>query len=941
MSEPPGPSTPLIGRATAMRRVRGLLAAGSDGALLVVGDPGIGKTALLHDAAVVAEAAGRRVLSTALGEFQTLPGLAGLTPLLTPLLDHTTTLSPAQRTAIDFVRGVETAPAPSPLTVGAAVHALWRASAARTRLALLLDDSQWLDPASSALLGFVGRRLTATGVTLLVATRPGSSNGLEKAGIPQVELAPLAEQHARALLDRHHPRLSPRVRADVLASAAGNPLALIELPRTRPSAHTAVGGEPEASGGLPPRVTRLFASRIAALPQGARTALLLAALEGTGDLATISGAAGEETLDQLSSAERDGLISVDESTGTLRFVHPLVPSTAVELAGDAARHDAHRRLAQALVADPLRHSWHLAAATRDADEEVAALLEHQGHAALRRGDTTTAAALLRRSAELSPEAGESARRQAHAAFIGADVTGDLTAADALLSAVDELEPAVMRSLPAALAASAVMLNADYAVDRAHRLLREAIAEHPGRDNPQDPVLEDALHHLLLLTWFGGRASLAQELERALARLGGQVPPLVGLCHQLFMDPVHADPSSIDELDTWLHRIGAEQDLLTITRLALAAIYTDRLPECRQALSVVVEDGRRGGAVALAINALVSGCVDGWLTGQWDQADQMATESAALCQEHGIARYLVPGGYIQQLVRTARGEVGEPQRFANRLARDGADRGAGLAITWAEHLWALHASATGDYESAYRHLTRIGPVGALAPYNPQALWVLFDVVEAAVATGRCDSARAHVAAMRRCGIDRLSPRVRMVVTGCAALAAGDSTSAALYTEALDVPEGPQWPFDRARIELAFGEHLRSRRDLDRARLHLGSALDTFHRLGARPWEDRGAAQLRAAGVELSPSPRGQGTGVATLSPRERQVAELAGRGLTNREIGDQLFLSPRSVGAILYRLFPRLGITSRAALGAALEQEATPTPSPSGSSRVLEADRDGP
>jgi DNA-binding CsgD family transcriptional regulator len=332
----------------------------------------------------------------------------------------------------------------------------------------------------------------------------------------------------------------------------------------------------------------------------------------------------------------------------------------------------------------------------------------------------------------------------------------------------------------------------------------------------------------------------------------------------------------------------------------------------------VDSGRDGGAVALAINALVSSCVDDWLTGQWDEAVELAAEGVRLCQRHGYRRYsVILGGYIDQLVRVARGDLDGGRAAAEEMAQWAMERGAGMTRLFAEHLHTLRAVALGDFEAAYRHVTRISPAGELAEYNPHALWVLFDLVESATRTNRHTAATAHVTAMRAKHIRDLSPRLRMLVDGCTALTCTGREAEEVFDSALAVSQGSRWPFDRARVQLAYGEHLHRAKD-PAAGTVLAEASATFHRLGAQPWERRAAATLRASGTRTGrpdaayPPPEGP-----ALTAREQQIANLAAQGLSNRQIGEQLYLSPRSVGAALYRIFPKLGITSRAALAAAL------------------------
>ena len=920
MSTGTGLPVTMVGRDRDVDLLHETFRDGTGAALLVVGEAGMGKTALLRRAQDEARAAGQLVVSTSAGEFQTVPSLEGLAALLRPLQPHLHALTALHREAIEFALGANKVPAPSELAVSTATLALLRAAARRTPLLVTVDDAQWWDPASVGVLGFVARRLAETRVTLLVTTRPGHSTAIEHAGLLRHELGPLDDAAARQLLRHHHPELTRRECDAFVRAAAGNPLCLLELPRTSrvPNGHSFPNSPWR---GLPEAVTGLFGPRISALPAPTRDVMLVAALEGTGDLAVVTRAAGRTAPDLLVFAELNGLLTVDEVAGTLHFRHPLVPATVVALAGDAQRRAAHGRLAVALPHSSLRRTWHLSESAAEPDEETAALIEEQAHLARRRGDTTTAAALLRRAAVLSPERARRAQRQVRAAFIGADMTGDLTGARDLLDDADRLSPELTRSLPATLAATFLLLNGECDVDTAHRLLSDAIRTHPGRHDPDDPYLDDALHSLLMMCWFGGRRALWRSFEEGTSRLGDHVPPLLQLCQHTFGDPVHHGLEALPALEEQLRRLPFEQDPLQVTRVALACVYTDRLAACRGPLRTVIEDGREGGAVALAIHALVSSCVDAWLTGQWDDAVAMATEGMELCRTHGYRRYsVILGGYVEQLVRIARGSLDDGRDAAEEMAQWATDRGAGMCEVFAEHLLTLRAIALGDHESAFEHVTRISAPGDLGEYNPHALWVLLDLVESAVATGRHGEARAHVAAMRRRRIDRLSPRLQMLVQGCTALVATPDDARTAFEAALDVPSGGRWPFDHARIELAFGDHLRRRRDLSDARLHLGRAAEEFHRLGARPWQRRAEAALRAAGGDRTASADAPPAATGEpLTPREAQVAELAAQGLSNKEIGARLFLSPRSVGATLYRLFPKLGITSRAAVATALER----------------------
>ena len=221
----------------------------------------------------------------------------------------------------------------------------------------------------------------------------------------------------------------------------------------------------------------------------------------------------------------------------------------------------------------------------------------------------------------------------------------------------------------------------------------------------------------------------------------------------------------------------------------------------------------------------------------------------------------------------------------------------------------------DYELAYQQAVQVSPPGTLASHLPHALWLVLDLVEAAVRSGRPAEAAAHAAAAYEANIGALSPRLELVMHGAAAMAATDGDESALFEKALAVPEAERWPFDLARIQLAYGERLRRRKDKAEARKHLTAARDVFQRLAAQPWAARAGNELRATGVTIGPTTT---VGAGSLTPQQLEIARLAAAGLTNKEIGERLFLSHRTVGTHLYQLFPKLGITSRAALGEAIK-----------------------
>ena len=307
----------------------------------------------------------------------------------------------------------------------------------------------------------------------------------------------------------------------------------------------------------------------------------------------------------------------------------------------------------------------------------------------------------------------------------------------------------------------------------------------------------------------------------------------------------------------------------------------------------------------ATTALILLSLDDFLTGRWDRAEQLVDEGLKLSETHGY--WSLGGRHVKALLAAARGDPARTQLVTSEMNQWAAPRRIG-AYGWQPR--ALAAVGLGDFEEAYRLLSTINPPGTLASHVPYVMWSTLDLVEAAVRTGRHEEAAAHVDAVRKAGIAGLSSRLALLVVGSAANAAPDNDASGLFEEALAIPGVQRWPFDLARVQLLYGERLRRTRNVAESRGHLDSARETFERLGAR----RAASELRAAGQAR---PRASEQGRDALTPQEREIALLAASGLTNKQIGERLFLSHRTVGFHLHRLFPKPGINSRAALRDAL------------------------
>ena len=914
-----GPDRILVGRERELEALRNFLdeTATRGGTLVVSGEPGVGKSALLEAALVRAQELGHRVVRAAGAEFEVDVSFATLNQLLGPFLGLMPQLESAHWEALGAAVALGGGHASDPTLVSTATLALLRKAAARQPLLLVVDDLPWLDKASARVLAFVARRVANSPIGFLGAARTGEGGYFDEVDFPRLTVPPLQEAAAEALLEQTFPALTGRVRRRILGDARGNPLALLELPAALEDLRRSRSLTVPDVLPVTERLQAVFATRVAALPTDTSELLLLAALDGTGDLRVLadpdSQPDGHDGLEALGPAERTRLVFVDPTTRRLGFRHPLTRSAVVGLATDAQRRQAHTTLASRLVDDPDRRAWQLAAAALGADEMVAGLLEEVAQRAAGRGDPVGAVAAFVRSADLSPERTDRLRRMARAAYLGANVTGDLGLAPQLLDGA-ALEQDPDASLTITLAAASQLLNEDGDLETTHRLLVNAIDMLGGSHRADDQTLVEALHTLLLICFFGGSPALWEPLDTALARLDPEPPPLLALLNRTFRDPARSAKGALGDLESAIAVLPREQDPSRIVRVAIAASYLDRIGRCRPALWRVVQDGRDGGAVTSAIDSLFLLGIDSYLTGQWAELDQVTGEGLRLCEDHRYRLLAWPGLFLQGVVAADRGDEATARSMADRMAAWAFPRRVGAVQAYAAHVNCMAAMARGDYDAAYQHASLVSPAGELASHVPHALWLILDLTEAAARSGRAAEAAAHVAAVTEAGIARLSPRLQLTTLGATALAAPPEEATQRFDAALAVPDSQLYPFELARIQLAYGEHLRRTRHAAAARTQLTSATEGFRRLGAQPWADRAARELRATGTTKTMQ---RSAADVPLTPQQRQVAELAAAGLTNKQIGERLFLSPRTVGTHLYELFPKLGITSRAALRDAL------------------------
>jgi DNA-binding CsgD family transcriptional regulator len=904
----PGGRLNLIGRDDQLAVIATALSAtaNSGAAMLFVGEPGVGKTALLDVAATEATDAGYLVVRVTGAEFEIEIGYSALMQAVLALAPFINRLAPFHRTALAIATGHSEGEPPERLVVAAAALRLLQVASEERAVLLIVDDLQWIDSASAEVFFFIARRVHGSRLGFLAAARTGSNALLGHVNLDEYELPPLDDRASNDLLRERFPTLPPNVRHRLVTEAQGNPLALLELPPALGGQVPIVDEAIPAALPLSARVQSIFATRIQALPEPTRDELLLASLDATGDYDVLRRAADDPTLRHLHAAEDADLIAL---TDRLAFRHPLTRSAVVGLASGTQVRDAHRRLGEVLVANPDRQAWHLGEATIGPDERVAELVERAARRAVARGDRNATARLLK-AADLSPDLRERSRRVTEAAYLGAFGSAPAVGASRLLEQALHLPPSSDEALYAVAGAAYVTVIGEGDIHAAFRILRDAIDAVEPSEALGSPALLAVLEISCCLCQLLGSAEYADELGRLLDHLGPAAPERFGLWVAAVLDPARTVLDAIDRIDAALATIDDVGDA-DVVGLGGTAIFTDRLACVRKAVERIV--AYVGDVdVPYASGARVLLWLADFFAGNWDNADATA-QAAPRLSDLATMLWEPYFAYLSGWMAAARGDAAGVAGSVDMLLATADAQDARLWRLYARHVLTVSAAGRGDFDAVYRHASAISPAGALAEQTPTALWVFFDLVEAAVHTGRVAEARRHVAAARALRIDRISPRLAMWVTAAQALTMSDPADANdLFLRALGPEDIHQWPFDVARVRLSYGEQLRSARaDVD-ARHQLDLARAAFERLRAHPWVSLVDAQM---GEPIDATAAGGET--AGLTAKEYEVAQLAARGLTNKQIGAELFLSPRTVGTYLYRAYPKLGISTRAALRDAL------------------------
>jgi DNA-binding CsgD family transcriptional regulator len=911
---------PIVGRETGLARLHGLVdpVPQASQVLVVTGEAGMGKTVLLAHAVSRARSGGISVLSVTGRESEAKLAFAGLHQLLRPVLSRAAALPGRQAQALRGALGLAADPAAGdPLLTGVAVLTLLSDLSERSPVLVVADDAHWLDRSSLDALAFAASRLDAERVVVLVGARGHAPPPGFDRGFPELPLGPLSAGDAGRLLDAQPVPPRGRARAQVLAQAAGNPMALIELAKViaeDPAASRRWAAEPLP---LTDRLSAVIASRFAALPEQAQAALLLAAVADGPDLsAAVSHGGGPDAL-TLAPAEQVGLVTVDQAG--LRFSHPLVRSAIYHSAPFAQRAAAHRQLAQALYDQPDRRAWHLAAAALRPDEQVASLLEATATQAQHRGGAAAAALAMERAAELSPDQTDRARRLVAAASIAvptgqADWVQDL-ASRALAITADPL----LRMTARHDAGWALTYSGQRSAARAALL---SVAEEAARDQPA--LAWDALADAAILVYHSGALKCRQAVSRVLGFLEDQRTPSVGHGpHRLWIRSCTDPFGSRSELLRDLHQLSRSPlDESALWRTGSAAWLLDEsalaVTMLQDAMQRLRAPGTQGSS-SPGLTALGWAYID---LGCWDDALAAAAEAADLAEANQMELIAAAADLIAATVLAMRGDSAAARKHADRVLANADLAGSGLLAARARRALGIAALADGSHLLAFTQLRRLFSEQGAPVHNIFSYLGVADIAAAAVRADRriegqdvLERALSHLGGPASARLEQLIARARGI------LASPDGAEAH-FDKALSDPAGDQWPFERAQLRLDYAEWLRRRRRINDAKPVLTQALGTFRRLQARSWAQRAEGELRACGVAVAEAP-GEPDALWELTPQQRQIVRLASDGLTNREIGDRLFLSPRTVSSHLYRSYPKLGVADRHQLRDVIARASTP------------------
>jgi DNA-binding CsgD family transcriptional regulator len=907
----------MVGRELDCSRIESLLEAAraeQSGALLIRGEVGIGKTALLRYAL---EHAGSATVLRARGiESESELAFAALGDFFRPVLEQLAGIPESQAGALSSALALGPPIQGDRFTVCAATLSMLAAAAETAPVLGVVDDAQWLDRSSAEALLFAARRLESEGVVLLFAVREGDLGAFEASGLDELVLVGLEREDAVELLSRRLDGGPHRDVADRLVLATrGNPLALIEIP-TLLSTEQLAGTEP-MDDPLPaaPTVERAFLHQIKALPEETRTALLVAAASETGRLDQVLRALGALEVDPraLDAAEEARLIAVED--GVLVFRHPLLRTAVYHEAPAGARQVAHQTLAESSAG---ARAWHLAAAAPDLDEEVAAALEEAALDARRRGGHAEAALALERAARMTADEDERARRLLEAADDGR-IAGR---AERALELLDEALRATREPL-----ARARIQHLRGAVEMwfgrpwdAQRLL----VEEAGKIGDLDPakaarMLTDASWACFMAADIATGLEIAQRAHATAEKVGGttQIHAAAALGLGLLLS---GRANEALPLLARFEPLLETADFDRVRQLSVPAQVLTWIEEYelgRVLLTKMIDAARQQSAPGFLPYPLAGLSELDFRTGNWAAAYAGAMEGIRIAEETGQDTTHTFGLVCAARVEAAQGRE-EAARDHIARALEIAPHGIGAVSAHALSTLGLLELGLGRGEETVALLEQLAHKARERGLGEPAViqWAP-DLIEAYARTGRDEDARSELELFEGQAEETGRNWALAAAARCRGVLAPEEELDDHFGRAIELHRRTPTPFELARTELCFGEQLRRHRRRSDAREPLRSALEAFERLGAEPWAERARIELGASGETArrrDPSAAGQ------LTPQELQVALVVGQGATNREAGAALFLSPKTIEAHLGRIYRKLNVRSRTELASLLARE---------------------
>ena len=908
----------LLGREAERQVVDELLQsarAGRSAVLVLRGEPGIGKSAMLGYAQSCAE--GMTVLRSVGIEAEHELPFAGLHQLLRPCLGLLDRLPPPQEAALRSAFGLAFDPVENPFLVSLGLLNLLAEASESAPLLCLIDDAHWLDAPSQMALAFAARRMDAESIAVLAAARVREARSFEAGGLPELVLRGLDDATAGALMQSQisHP-VADEVVDLLLRTANGNPLALLELPAglTARQLHGVepIVGPPPARGA----VEESFRARVAALPRPVRTALLLAAAEPSGDVQTL-----ERALDRsgvaasaLTAAQDAGLVRVN---GTLEFRHPLVRSAVYGSATQGERQAAHEVLA-AVLDDPVSSAWHMALVSDHEDEAIAIQLDAAGAQAVSRGAHATAAAAFERAGELSEDAPRKGLRLMWAAQTSV-AAGRSAAALALAERAQPLIDDRVNASELDVVRAIVSLRQGMPAETFSlaRSAAAALAEHQP---------ERALQMVGLMVWaaaHGGWAAIGvPDAHAALQAIRG------GGARQEFMEAMLEAAVALLRGDAVLGGDGFDRALQIadtvetdpdVTRLAgLIAMWTADFTSARDRFARVVAQFRVAGSLTELEGTMPLLAISEMCTSRVQAAADTTAEGLELMHQLGFEQDEISYLALQAWTAALEGSEEACREYSASAIQRGLATGVGWATGEGHLALGLLELGLGNAREAIDHLEQMDP----GPFPPTTVLATPELIDAALRLGEPERAQLALERFEAWAPVSRTALVAGMLARCRAVMASDAEEADLrFREALSHHDLRAVPYERARTQLAYGERLRRDRRRIEARIQLRSALDTFEGIGTMLWAERARGELRASGETAR---KRDASTLDELTPQELRVARLVTSGASNKDVAAQLFLSRRTVEYHLGKVFLKLGVSSRTELA---RVGLTPDPEP--------------